>query len=220
MRARPTRGKPLAETGEPDLRRRILDAAFSAFTELGYSGTSTLEIATRARVSKRELYLLVGNKLQVLVECIRDRAALFPVRAEVPDSMDRETLRVVLAEFGKRFLAEVMDPDIVETFRLAIAEAIRAPEVAQALDEFGRERGRSVLRSALEKARQNALVSGELDEMVRQFFVLLWGDLILNLLLRTVEMPTEVGIAKRSAEAASALLVLHPAPSGARKKDR
>jgi len=28
----------------------------------GYATTSTLEIATRARVSKRELYALVGNK--------------------------------------------------------------------------------------------------------------------------------------------------------------
>ncbi len=215
MRARATRGKRLAgadETDETDLRRRILHAAFSAFTELGYSRTSTLEIATRARVSKRELYALVGNKSQVLVECIRDRSARFPLPEEVPDATDREMLRAVLTRFGERFLAEVTDPNVVEPFRLAIAEAIRAPEVARALDEFGRERGRSVLRGALEKARRSSLVSGEPDEMVRQFFVLLWGDLVLNLLLRTVKTPTPAEIARRSADAASALLVLHPAP--------
>src|SRR5215467_7649224 len=44
------------------VRGRILTAAFEVFQERGYAATSTLEIATRARVSKRELYALVGNK--------------------------------------------------------------------------------------------------------------------------------------------------------------
>ncbi|HEY4834688.1 MAG TPA: TetR family transcriptional regulator, partial [Bradyrhizobium sp.] len=49
--------KPRAENAdETPARTRILDAAFSAFMESGYAETSTLEIATRARVSKRELY--------------------------------------------------------------------------------------------------------------------------------------------------------------------
>jgi len=51
---------------EAAARRRILSAAFAAFTENGYAGTSTLEIATRAHVSKRELYGLVGNKQELL----------------------------------------------------------------------------------------------------------------------------------------------------------
>ncbi len=213
MRAKSTRKKKVQEQADDSaLRGRILGAAFTAFTELGYSRTSTLEIASRARVSKRDLYALVGNKLEMLIACIRDRSARFPLPAELPDSTDREMLRAVLTRFGERFLAEVTDPDVVETFRLAIAEAISAPEVARALDEFGREKGRSVLRAALAKAGENALVSGEPDEMVREYFVLLWGDLILNLLLRTVKAPGEGEIARRSADAARALLVLHPAP--------
>lgn len=217
MRAKLPPKKVEAGSDESALRQRILGAAFSAFTELGYSRTSTLEIATRARVSKRELYSVIGNKLEVLVACIRARSERFPVPAELPDATDREMLRAVLARFGERFLSEVTDPDVVEMFRLAIAEAIRAPEVARALEEFGRERGRSALRGALEKARKSALISGEPDEIVRQFIVLLWGDLIMNLLLRTVKTPTQAEISKRSAEAASALLVLHPAPRDARK---
>jgi AcrR family transcriptional regulator len=216
MRAKPTPRKGMEGPDESALRQRILGAAFAAFTELGYSRTSTLEIATRARVSKRDLYSLVGNKLEMLVECIRERSARFPLPAELPDSTDREMLRAMLTRFGQRFLTEVTDPNVVETFRLAIAEAIRAPEVARALEEFGRERGRSVLRGALARARDSALISGEPEELTRQFFVLLWGDLILNLLLRTVKTPTGAEIARRSAEAASALLVLHPVPRGAR----
>ena len=50
------------EADDIAVRRRILEAAFAAFTKSGYAAASTLEIATRARVSKRELYALVGNK--------------------------------------------------------------------------------------------------------------------------------------------------------------
>ena len=216
MSAKRTRRKVPEQADESALRRRILGAAFAAFTELGYSRTSTLEIATRARVSKRDLYSLVGNKLEMLVECIRDRSARFPLPADLPDASDRETLQGVLTGFGERFLREVTDPSVVEMFRLAIAEAIRAPEVARALEAFGREKGRSVLRGALAKARQDALVSGETDEMVREFLVLLWGDLLMDLLLQNVKAPSERDIARRSADAASALLALHPAPTDGR----
>ena len=43
------------------VRERILEAAFAAFMKSGYATASMLEIATRARVSKRELYAPVGN---------------------------------------------------------------------------------------------------------------------------------------------------------------
>ncbi len=52
---------------ETKVRERILEAAFRAFRKGGYATTSTLEIATRARVSKRELYELVGNKQEMLI---------------------------------------------------------------------------------------------------------------------------------------------------------
>jgi AcrR family transcriptional regulator len=212
MRPTPTRReKPVDEAA---LRRRILGAAFSAFTELGYSRTSTLEIATRARVSKRELYALFGNKLEMLIACIRDRSEQFSLPESLPAATDLNMLRASLTVFGERFLKVATEPDVVETFRLAIAEAIRAPEVAQALEEFGRARGRAVLRDAFAKASERALLSGEPDELARQFFLLLWSDLILNLLLRTAKAPTAAEITARSAGAAAALLELHPPAGG------
>jgi AcrR family transcriptional regulator len=59
---------------ETALRKRILEAAFAAFMKSGYASTSTLEIATHARVSKRELYAIVGNKQEMLIACISERA--------------------------------------------------------------------------------------------------------------------------------------------------
>ena len=72
-------------------RERILDAAFAAFMKSGYATTSTLEIATRARVSKRELYAEVGNKQEILIACISERATRLKVPADLPVPHDRET---------------------------------------------------------------------------------------------------------------------------------
>src|SRR5260370_1102219 len=70
---------------ETAVRKRILEAAFAAFRKSGDATASTLEIATRARVSKRELYALVGNKQEMLIACIRERAQRFDVSAHLPD---------------------------------------------------------------------------------------------------------------------------------------
>ena len=45
-----------------EARERILSAAWQLFMERGFAEATTLEISTRARVSKRELYARVGNK--------------------------------------------------------------------------------------------------------------------------------------------------------------
>src|SRR6478735_8572207 len=103
--------KPLPEDGdESPVRRRIVGAAFSVFVEHGYAEASTLEIATRARVSKRELYALVGNKQEMLVACISERAKRLRTPQDLPLVRDRKTLARVLVSFGGRLLREVSDP--------------------------------------------------------------------------------------------------------------
>src|SRR5690349_24247388 len=117
---------------ETAVRQRILEAAFAAFMKSGYATTSTLQIATRARVSKRELYALVGNKQEILIACIRQRSRRLEVPAGLPEVHDRETLAQVLTGFGTQLVREVSDPTVIAVFRLAIAEAVQAPEVAEA----------------------------------------------------------------------------------------
>src|SRR5215469_8391229 len=56
MMARASMPRHRQEGGGTAVRERILEAAFAAFMKSGYAAASTLEIATRARVSKRELY--------------------------------------------------------------------------------------------------------------------------------------------------------------------
>src|ERR1700746_3464505 len=94
------------------VRDRILTAAFEAFHERGYAATSTLEIATRARVSKRDLYTLVGNKQKMLIAAIGARAKRLQAPANMPRLSDRATLAQVLTAFGSQFVREVSDPDV------------------------------------------------------------------------------------------------------------
>src|SRR3982074_743541 len=146
---------------ETPARERILDAAFSAFMEGGFAETSTLEIATRARVSKRELYALVGSKQDMLVACIAARAKRLQAPADLPEPQDRETLAQVLTAFGAQLLRETSDPTVVAVLRLAIAEAVRAPEVARALTSAGIETSRAALRDIMGSAQSPGLLRGQ-----------------------------------------------------------
>lgn len=192
------------------VRARILTAAFEAFQERGYGATSTLEIATRARVSKRELYALVGNKQKMLIAAIGHRAKRLKAPADMPMLRDRATLAQVLRAFGAQLVREVTDPTVVGVFRLAIAEAVQAPEVARTLDSLGRETSRAALRHIMAAAHEAGVIDGRPAELAEQFAGLLWGDLMINLLLGVAERPTPRAIEARARDAVTAFLGLHP----------
>ena len=200
-------------SSESAVRRRILDAAFTAFAERGFAESSTLEIATRAKASKRELYALFGSKQDMLIACIRERATRLRPPADLPEPRDRETLARVLIATGTQLLREVSDPTVVTAFRLSIAEAIRTPDVAQGLNAAGIEASRATLRGIMERAHANHLLDGQPAEMADQFSSLLWGSQLISLLLRVAERPSEREAIRRAEAAAAALLRLYPVNS-------
>lgn len=200
---------------ESKVRERILEAAFRAFKKGGYATTSTLEIATRARVSKRELYELVGDKQEMLIACISERAKQLDAPIDLPVLGNRETLEQVLTSFGTKFVHEVSDPAVIAVFRLAIAEAVQAPEVARALNSMGREASRTALRKIMTEAQASRLLVGGPAELAEQFAGLLWRDLLVSLLLGVAERPTPREIAGRACDAAASFLQLHPLPNDA-----
>ena len=200
---------------ETAVRERILSAAFAVFMESGYAMASMLEIATRARVSKRELYALVGNKQETLIACISERARRLEVPADLPVLGDRKVLAEVLTSFGARLVREISDPTVIAVFRLAIAEAVQAPEVARALNSTGRETARAALHKIMAQARKSGLLTGRPAELAGQFGGLLWRDLMVSLLLGVAERPSPGEIAQRARAAADAFLQLHPLPDNA-----
>jgi AcrR family transcriptional regulator len=214
MTARAKAANASTKDAHDDKRRRILQAAMQTFREYGFAAATTLDIATRARVSKRELYALVGNKQEMLIACITERAKRLQAPADLPAPRDRQALAAVLASFGAQLLREVSEPTVIAIFRLAIAEAVHAPEVAQALDSIGREASRAALRQIMARARTSRLIDGPPEGLAEQFRGLLWCDLMVSLLLGVAERPGAREVGARAHNAAAAFLALHPMPNG------
>jgi AcrR family transcriptional regulator len=192
------------------LRERVLNAAFSAFMEKGYEGTSTLEIATRAKVSKRELYQVCSDKSALLRDAITERAQRMRLPLELPAATDRAGLANTLTALGTSVLWGVSDPPVLGVYRLAIAESLHAPEVAQAL-ATARAAGRAALASMLTQAQADGLIgAGDPATMAVEFFALLWGDVLLQLLLRVEAPPRSRILEQRAREATGKFLRLYP----------
>jgi AcrR family transcriptional regulator len=211
MAKKQTAGHRTETAIEDPVRRRILDAAFAAFMAQGFAATSTLEIATRARASKRELYVLFGSKQEMLVACISERARRLQIPLDSPPPRDAEALASTLVGFGTRLLQETSEPAVVAMFRLAIAEAVRAPEVASLLNSIGLEAGRTALRDIMSRACSSGLLAGNPAEMAALFAGLLWGNQMIRLLLGVAEPPGPREISDRAEAATRAVLQLHGA---------
>ena len=191
------------------LRARVRNAAFSLFCERGFADTSMLEIATRAQVSKRDLYALFENKHALLADCIGERAhamrrALDPA---MPVPPNRKVLAAVLVGVGSAILRFVCQPEVLMIYRLAIAESGRAPEIARVLDASGREANQRALAEFLAKAQAQGLIGpGDPVDLVARYIAVLWGDLLVRLLLRVRDEPDAKEIETRARAAANAVL--------------
>ena len=204
-----------AQSDPKPVRERIMGAAMQAFMELGYAEASTLEIATRAQVSKRELYALFGSKQAMLAACITYRAQRMRMPADLPRARSREMLAMVLSKLGATIMREVTDPVVMGVFRLAITEAQRAPEVARTL-ETAREAVRETMCNVVTQAQVDGLLAaGDPAEIASRYFGLLMGDLVVSVLLRIREAPGLQEAERRARDAATNLLRLYPEPSAA-----
>jgi hypothetical protein len=155
---------------------------------------------------------LVGNKKEMLIACISARATRLQLPADLPVPHDRETLAHVLTSLGTQLVREITDPTVIAVFRLAIAEAVHAPEVAHALDSIGRETSRAALRQIMARAQASGYLNGRPAELAEQFGGLMWGNLMVSLLLGIAERPNSREVAARARDATAAFLQLHPLP--------
>ena len=191
-------------------RRCILEAAYAVLMERGYAGASTLEIATRARVSKRELYAEFGSKAGMLRALIAATSTRMRLPLEVGEVSSPEDLAALLLRYGISVLTELTSAPVLAINRLAIAEAGRASEIGRILEEAGREPNRRALIDAVAKAQAaGALGDGDPEIVAGQFFSLLMGDLMMRLLLDVTPRPRAKEIRRRAQAATDSVLALH-----------
>jgi AcrR family transcriptional regulator len=198
------------------MQERILGAAFKAFTEDGYADTSTLDIATRAKVSKRDLYANFSSKHEVLVACIKSRAERMRLPLDLPTPRSRQALALALIRFATNLVREGSHPSVIATFRLAIAEATRSPEIAQALGA-ARDATSGTLADFLASAQGTGLIGpGGPREMSAQYLGLIWEGLRVDLLLGIAATPKAAEAKRRAIKATAAFMRLHPEPTNDR----
>ncbi|WP_028351183.1 TetR/AcrR family transcriptional regulator [Bradyrhizobium murdochi] len=196
---------------QTSIRDRILSAAFQSLKENGVLGASTLEIATRARVSKRELYTLFSNKDEIFLACIAKRAsAISGSVSELPEPSTARELFGVLRELGFRLLKEVTRADVLTAFRFAIARNGDLLEVARIIDRNGRRASREALAKVIDHAVSRGLLKpSETKQMVRTYMGLLWSDLQVGLLLGVLKPPAEDEMKLFSEQAAREFLAIY-----------
>jgi len=188
-----------------------MGAGFGAFLEHGYTKASTLDIATRARVSKRELYAQFESKEALFRAGIAQRSATMSIGLEVPSVVNREDMTKTLVAVGQSMLAELTQNDVLAVYRLAIAESSRSPEIARTLDRAGRGAIRKALIEFFQSCIERRLIEpGDPDSMTAEFCSLLLSDTILRLLLGVVKKPGPHEVAARAQAAVNAFLALHP----------
>jgi AcrR family transcriptional regulator len=207
--------RPRAKGSGASIRERALTAAFDVFRKRGFSGASTLEIATRAQLSKRDLYALFGSKHAMLTACIKERASRMrqPLELAAPIPESREAVAATLVDLGTSILRVASHSDVLAVHRLAIAESDRTPAIARALDSSGREANHAALAGWLAQAQARGLIgAGDPTTIATQFLALLWGGLLMQLLLRVRDAPTPDEMESRARAATEAVLKLYPPP--------
>ncbi len=192
---------------ELNRRTRILQAAFGLFMERGYAGTSTLAIASAAKLSKRDLYAEFAGKREIMMACVQQRVVQFQAPLTQPSPRTQAELAGMLIRYGVGLRLGVTDPKVIATFRLVLQEAGSSPEIAQALRSEGRMASVRAVVDLMAAAQGKGLLGeGPVGLMAEQFLSLLVGDLILQHLLGTA--PAEdAALAREHAERAAAAIM-------------
>jgi AcrR family transcriptional regulator len=136
----PKRGRPTGAE-RAARRERILDAAVSAFAARGFGGTSLDDVAATAGVTKRTLYVDVGDKAALFTAAVeREHDRIRAVTLQSPHALLSASTEIVHVLHSDRAVA---------LHRAVIADAPGFPELAERFYETGPGHSIAVLERAL-----------------------------------------------------------------------
>ncbi len=115
------------------LPNQILASARTLFLEQGFAATSVQHIAEHAGVTKRTLYVKVGDKEALFRAVVDD--VLKDWRVSVSTNRSAGPLSKRLECVGQQLLRVVLSPDYVRLSRVLTSEVYRFPALVQMLVE-------------------------------------------------------------------------------------
>jgi TetR/AcrR family transcriptional regulator, mexJK operon transcriptional repressor len=111
------------------LTAHILDTAQDLFLKLGFGATSLNQIAAKASMTKRTLYVKVGDKAAIFSAVMR-RLADQKYRT-LTDIGPIVSTKERITHFCRELLALALEPEVLQIQHLMIAEAPRFPLLAK-----------------------------------------------------------------------------------------
>lgn len=187
-------------------RERLLDAAARVFLRHGFGITTVDVIAAEAKASKKTLYAHFASKEEIFDAALRRvcEQTLAPLHElEIVDG-DPET---VLVLFGTRYLAQVLTPDAIAVYRVAISEATRFPEFSRLFYRDGPATVQGLLRRHLVALRDGGQLNcPDPDGTAALFIHMVAGEMQRRVVLGVSEPPSAKQAAAHVAAVATLLL--------------
>ena len=194
-------------------RQAILDAAEQVFLRDGYLGANMDELAALSGVSKQTVYAHFGSKETLFVELVGSMtlAVGAELHLELAEPTSLDDLRQHLEEQAFRQLSAVMDPRILRLRRLAIAEALRFPDLGRVLWENGPQRAVLRLGAYFRRLGERGWLHVEDPEFAATFYNWLVMGHSVNeaMLLGDATRPDEAERRRRCVEAVRIFLAAH-----------
>jgi AcrR family transcriptional regulator len=174
--------RPASETFTPR-QQAVLTAALDLLVEAG-DGLTMTAVARRASCSKETLYKWFGDREGLLTATVQWQAAKVRVPLVDRRSLDANSLRASILQFGRDLLATIAGPTSVTLNRLAVSHATESNGLGAIVLDNGRFTMGKRLKPVLEAGRDARLLKFDSSETAfRTFFGLIVRDVQIRLLL-------------------------------------
>src|SRR5579872_6710425 len=198
-------------------RHQLIEVAEEVFLEKGYHAATMDDIARRAGMSKKTIYVLFDSKAALFDALLSARLA--PLAEPIAD--DGRTHAAVLVAFLSSVARLVLSPRQIALTRLMIAESPRSPDVVRALRSQAVCNGAGPLESWLAReAASGTLAPGDPHEAASMLFGMSIGELALRQLVKGEPMPSEAELARRIEQSVRVFLVAHAPAQSAPERSR
>jgi len=186
--AKAAKAKPSAKPGvpRPDPRRRILDAAASCFTRLGFHGASMQEICAAAEMSPGALYRYFPSKEAIIIAIVEEERA---ARASLLSHLETAPSFVAgLIAMGQAHFSSEVPMLCAELGPEISAEASRNPVLKAKFDEVEAEMD-DAFRAGIVAGKARGEIDPTIDTDLALLMINIIGDGVMLRSQMSPELP-------------------------------